>query len=381
MTRVQRPHLMIVILSVLSLATSATMAQDRQQWLAKALKRFPDADTSGDGILSAEEARTYWQNHRAGVSKAARDGSLPVKDARTTWQKQQTKQQKTTANAVAVTHANVKYGPHERNILDLWLAKSDRPTPLLICIHGGGFKGGDKKTYANRPTLIRTMHDAGISVASINYRLTDGGKNPYPAPMHDGARAVQFLRYHADRYNLDRNRFAAMGGSAGGCMLMWLGFHEDMADPDNQDPILRESTRLSALAPSGGQSTLHLPTLLKWFEVESLVEHGGGRPLFGIPPGGEIEVTDELDALMRNASPITHLTPDDQPIYMKYGKPDTPVTPTTPAGDWVHHAQLGIKLKKAMDPLGIECLVQYPGGPKITAYSGPEDFIIKKLTL
>ena len=84
------------------------------------------------------------------------------------------------------------------------------------------------------------MHDAGISVASINYRLTDGGKNPYPIPMHDSARAVQFLRYHADQYNLDKSRFAATGVSAGGCMLMWLGFHEDLADPDNQDPVLRD---------------------------------------------------------------------------------------------------------------------------------------------
>ena len=42
------------------------------------------------------------------------------------------------------TLENVAYGQHERNVLDLWLARSDRPTPLLIFMHGGGFRQGDK---------------------------------------------------------------------------------------------------------------------------------------------------------------------------------------------------------------------------------------------
>jgi acetyl esterase/lipase len=276
------------------------------------------------------------------------------------------------------THADIKYGPHDRNVLDLWLAESEEPTPLLICIHGGGFSGGDKSGFHGEDDLIEPMLEAGISVAAINYRLTEGGKNPYPIPMHDGARAVQYLRHHADKYNLDKKRFGATGGSAGGCMLMWLGFHPDMSQPDHKDPVLRESSRLQALAPFAGQSCLHIPTLEKWFGVASLTEHPAYRPLFGLPADGPIESLDRFDAAMRDASPITHLTADDPPIYLRYEE-NRAVSDGSAPGIWVHHRILGTKLKEAMDALKVECHVEYPGGASISEYSSQHEFIIRKL--
>jgi acetyl esterase/lipase len=222
------------------------------------------------------------------------------------------------------------------------------------------------------------MLDHGVSIAAINYRLTERGKNPYPIPMLDGARALQFLRYHAEEYNLDKTRVASTGVSAGGCMTLWLGLHDDLADPDNEDHVLRESTRLTAMAPIGAQSSLHLPTLLKWFNIESLQEHGGGRPLFAVPAEGEIVMTPELDALTREASPITHLSKDDPPAYMVFGA-NKPVTETSPAGLWVHHPIMGIKLREAMDELGLECHVDYSGGPKDNNYEDMVEFLLKKL--
>ena len=53
--------------------------------------------------------------------------------------------------------ANVKYGPHERNVLDLWKAKSDKPTPLLVFIHGGGFSAGNKETLARDAGLTAVL--------------------------------------------------------------------------------------------------------------------------------------------------------------------------------------------------------------------------------
>jgi acetyl esterase/lipase len=70
--------------------------------------------------------------------------------------------------AIPPTHANVSYGKHERNVLDFWQAKSDKPTPVVICIHGGGWVNGDKSGYYGR---VKTFLDAGISVVTINYRL------------------------------------------------------------------------------------------------------------------------------------------------------------------------------------------------------------------
>lgn len=280
------------------------------------------------------------------------------------------------------THADVVYGSHPNNVLDLWLAPSDEPTPLLVNIHGGGFRGGDKSQISS--ALIEMMHKKGISVASINYRLKEGdksrfeGEDPlYPAIVHDGARALQFLRYYAAKYNLDKTRFAATGGSAGGCMLMWLGFHDDLAQPDHKDPVLRESSRLQVLAPRGGQTTVHGPTLMEWFGVESL---NLSKQKGVIQSSSDVRQPTEKElALMLDASPITHLTQDDPPIYLYYNGPNSPVDETTAWGTWVHHPMLGIKLQEALYYWGMECHLEYKDGPPVTEYESQYDFIIKKL--
>ena len=79
------------------------------------------------------------------------------------------------------THADVKYGPAERNVLDFYQAKSESAaggTPLVIYIHGGGFVGGNKNIA---PGQVKAFHDAGMSVASIHYRFVDGKTVIFPA--------------------------------------------------------------------------------------------------------------------------------------------------------------------------------------------------------
>ena len=127
----------------------------------------------------------------------------------------------------APTHQNVAYGDHERQVLDYWQAEADSPTPLFVWIHGGGFSHGDKASLPE--ALLTACLKAGISCASINYRLSNHA--PYPAQMHDSARAIQFLRSKAIEWNLDADRFAAGGGSAGSGISQWIGFHDDMANP------------------------------------------------------------------------------------------------------------------------------------------------------
>ena len=322
--------------------------------LKRILKRYPAADANKDGVLTLAEAKTFQKIRRE------REVNRPV---------------------LKPTNADIAYGTHARHKLDLWLVERDGPTPLLICIHGGGFRAGDKSQYQRQVNLIKRMHAAGISVAAINYRFTEGGKNPLPIAMHDSGRALQFLRHHAKKYNLDKTRFAATGGSAGACILMWLGFHDDLADPDNADPVKRESTRLIALAPSGGQPTLSPVTFRKWFGVKNLTPHPAMRAIYGLPGEGSIKNwTPQLTERARISSPITYLTRDDPPCYQTYGSADTLVTKKTKPNEWVHHPRLGIKLKEAMDKLDIECHVQYKGGRPIPAYRGVNDFLVKKLT-
>ena len=156
--------------------------------------------------------------------------------------------------------ADVRYGPHERNVLDLYQAKSDKPAPVALYIHGGGFRGGSKKGVNQR--VLKELLAAGISVAAIEYRLV--ADKPLPAAHHDSLRALQFIRSKAAGWNIDKKRFGAFGGSAGAQICMWLAFHDEMADPKSGDPVKRESSRLTCVVTSGGQTTRDLDLWMRW---------------------------------------------------------------------------------------------------------------------
>jgi acetyl esterase/lipase len=101
--------------------------------------------------------------------------------------------------------------------LDIYVPSGSGPFPLVIDVHGGGFMMGDK----SNPALADQLLAAGYAVASINYRLS--GEALAPAQIEDAKAAVRFLRANADKYNLDPNRFAAFGQSAGGNLVALLG--------------------------------------------------------------------------------------------------------------------------------------------------------------
>src|SRR5579859_8174632 len=167
----------------------------------------------------------------------------------------------------APTAADVAYGKHERQVLDFWQAKSEKATPLVVFIHGGGWQNGDKKGIGGK--TVQQFLDAGISVAAINYRYVkqaaaEGIKPPVKAPLEDAARAVQFIRSKAKEWNLDKQRIGATGGSAGACSSLWLALHDDMADPKSDDPVARESTRLFCAAVNGAQTSLDPKELREW---------------------------------------------------------------------------------------------------------------------
>src|SRR5262245_38879731 len=246
--------------------------------------------------------------------------------------------------------SNAAYGPHERNVLDLWKAKSDKPTPLVIFIHGGGFRAGDKSNLA--PGLLAGCREAGISVAAINYRLSQHA--PFPAPMLDGARAVQFLRSRARDWNLDPARVAATGGSAGAGISLWLAFHDHLADPKSDAPVARQSTRLSSAAVLGAQVSYD-PRWIKEKIGGRAHEHPALMPFYGLK-------ADELDSpkahkLYEEASAINYLTKDDPPVFLFYNEPKGPLPDDAQPGQGIHHPNFGVALKEKMDPLGIECVL------------------------
>ena len=253
------------------------------------------------------------------------------------------------------THRDVKYGPYDRNIMDVWLAESDKPTPVLVSIHGGGFRAGNKGVKGD---LLSQCLEAGISVVAITYRLSD--EAIAPAQFLDSARAIQFIRHKAEEWNLDPTRMAATGGSAGAGISLWLGFHDDLADPGNEDPVLRESTRLTCMSVNGGQTSYDPRFIRDLFPGTDTFQHSALAQLFAVDLDRLDDLPDEKYDLFEEVSPINHLTKDDPPAQLSYGGSlDTQVTNQSIG---IHHAKFGEVLKKKMDAFGIQCDV----------YAGPD---------
>ena len=130
------------------------------------------------------------------------------------------------------TYGAVAYGQRPKQVLTFWQAKSDKPTPWLFHIHGGGWTSQQRIFgLVAVPGFVQDMLNYGISVVTVEYRLigeatADGVSPPVKGPMLDCARALQFVRSKSKEWNLDKQRVALCGDSAGGCTALWLAFHQ-----------------------------------------------------------------------------------------------------------------------------------------------------------
>ena len=366
----------------------ATFSQAENTFAVKILEYFPQADTNKDGVLSDEEEAAVSRRAIQRYPKADVDGDGSLSDK----EKEQLlkrvvalrKRMNDTSPPTGgffgsgksksgrkPSFDNVKYGENERNVFDIWLADSETPTPLAVYIHGGGFKGGSKEKL--KVEKIAALLDAGISVAAINYRFVT--TDPLPTAHHDARRAIQFMRSKADEWNIDTNRVAAFGGSAGAQICMWLAYSDDMADATSDDPVEQESTRLLCVATAGGQTSAErdfyidniLPLMGENVPIEVLVKSFNGEndpeeirmKMWGA------DSLEEVDETTRKCSALRLISPDDPPIFMSYGMaPDA----KKPSGDkdrlrgWlIHHVVFGTKLKEKADELGVEADLFYPG--------------------
>lgn len=273
------------------------------------------------------------------------------------------------------TLAEVRYGKYERDILDFWKAESDSPTPLVFIIHGGGWQGGSKER-AQRFADVAMLLEEGISVAAINYRyvsqaVEEGVEPPVKAPLHDAARALQFVRSKADEWNLDKSRVGATGGSAGACSSLWLAFHDDLADPKSDDPVARESTRLTCAAVLGAQTTLDPKQMKEWTPNS---RYGGHA--FGLAGFAEfLKKREEILPWIQEYSPYALVSKDDPPVYLSYSAPPALGKEQK---DPTHTSNFGVKLQEHCKEIGVNCELSYPGAPDV-AHESTTAYLIAQL--
>ena len=297
------------------------------------------------------------------------------------------KAKKSAAPAVpAKTAADVPYGNHPRQVLDFWKAETTKPAPLVVFIHGGGWVNGDKGGVGS--VQIPKLLENGISVAAINYRLIQQAeeaeiKPPVKAPLEDAARAIQFLRSKAEEWNIDKDRIGATGGSAGACSSLWLALHDDMARSESDDPVARESTRLTCAAVLGAQTSLDPRQTREWIPN---MRYGGHA--FGFR-GGEgaardaqfqryYDHRDEILPWIKEYSPFEHASAGDPPIFLDYPSQDKPAIKGEEQKDPTHTAVLGMILEERLRDLGDEVHLAYPGHED-PEYPDCTTFLIAKL--
>ncbi|MCF6176364.1 MAG: alpha/beta hydrolase [Victivallaceae bacterium] len=219
----------VAVLLLSQLALQAGKSSENTQWLKNVLKSHPKYDVNHDNILTAAEAMAYLKDKKKIV--------------------------------IAPTYKDVRYGKYSSNRLDIYLAASKQPTPVLVYFHGGAFAAGDKGKI--QQSLLKECLKHKISVISVNYRLSSekdykfkySKLTPFPPPFQDAARAIQFIRYNAKKYNINKQQLAVSGGSAGGGIALWLAFSPDLAKSGATDPLKRESTKPLAVVALYAQTT------------------------------------------------------------------------------------------------------------------------------
>jgi len=275
---------------------------------------------------------------------------------------------------------DVKYGPHGNNALDFWFAKqTNTPAPLVVFIHGGGFVGGDKSLVS--PEALRAALDGGAAFMSINYRFRKDAA--IQDILRDTARALQFVRSEAARFHIDAGRVACFGGSAGAGASLWLAFHDDLADPKSTDPVLRQSSRISAAASLNGQATYDMtewekiigqfkPEWIRGEDEDSKFYHFKGRDDFKTPEGRKI---------LADCSMISQISRDDPPVYLSCSQPDG--EPSS-RNHLLHHPRHTQAIEKRCKELGVPVAASYSrrGGGGENREASPADavvFLLQKL--
>jgi len=172
------------------------------------------------------------------------------------------------------TLKDVRYGKYDRDLLDVFQVKTAKPAPVLIYYHGGGWLGGDKNDANPSP-----CSNAGSPWS----RRIIGSPPALPTPPPFRPRcwirrgSVQFVRSKAKEWNIDPNRIALTGSSAGAVICMWIAYHDDLAKPASPDPVERFSTRVTCILPQSGPSTLDPKLILKLILKRIGGDHVGHR--------------------------------------------------------------------------------------------------------
>lgn len=204
--------------------------------------------------------------------------------------------------------------------LDIYLPNTGTgPFPVIVSIHGGAFLMGDKADGQVTPMLAGL--DRGYAVVSINYRLSQEAK--FPAQVNDAKAAIRFIRANAAEYNLDPDKIAAWGGSAGGYLATMLGTSGGVA-------------ALEDMKQGNSDQSSSVQAVVDWFGPISFLDMDPQFTASGLGPANHNAADSpesqllgsalpDVPELVEAADPETYITADDPPFFLEHGTQDANV--------------------------------------------------------
>ena len=275
----------------------------------------------------------------------------------------------TQAESGPQTHTYAEVGGQPLK-LDLYPARAESPTPLLIWIHGGAWRGGGR---AHIPGPIRALASEGVSVASLSYRLTSQGgrfgEEPvhWPAQRDDCKAAVRWLRANAEELNVDPGDFVVWGASAGGHLAATLGLTNDAPGTTGDVGEHTEVSSAVSLAINFfGPTDLFLMNQDVTDPPGSTIDHDAldspesqvlgarvhGRSLAEIRAHAEDpeDPWPALVALAQSASPVHAVAPEHAvPLFTAHGSMDKLIA--IAQGERLHERLQALKLSSTWRPV------------------------------
>jgi len=224
-------------------------------------------------------------------------------------------------------HADVAYGTaSDAQKLDIYLPEGQGPFPVVVFAHGGAFQFGSKREFfPGFKKNIEQMRAAGIAMVSIDYRMA--GEATFPAAVQDMKSAVRFLRANGTRYQIDPDKIAVWGKSAGAHIALMAGLTSNVAmfdDPAASAPTA--SDRVSAIVSMYGPTDfLQMDAQLKAAGcAASDQDHSQAESPESKYLGGQITKRPEVVA---QSNPITYVRADSPPLMLLHGSADCTVPP------------------------------------------------------
>ena len=252
----------------------------------------------------------------------------------------------TTRQAELRVESNVIYGMYSglALLMDVYYPAATNGYGIIF-VPGTGFHGplaydaSPPKATPAVATYARSLLNVGYTLFVVNYRLAPRFR--YPAAVEDVQRAVRYIRHNADHYGVRADRIGALGGSARGYLVDMLGVMEGVGDPDDPDPVNRESAKVQCVVSFFGPTDLiRLPPSPVETDFLGMALSIGGQIL----PTSSIEYK-----TYREASPVYRVTKDSPPFLLIHGDADkvVPIQNSELMEEQLRHAGVPVKLVRA----------------------------------